>query len=258
VVLVGIAIPHAALAQEGGAGVGVGAGAGAGVAAPAAGGAEALPDGPIELIIGSGPIGWFICCLSVVVVGLAIEGFVTIKRDKLLPEDVLSDIETCLDEGQLQEALDICESEECLTTRILGAGLGKALDGTSYDRIAEAMGDEAEVQATFLHQKLGYINLIATMSPMLGLLGTVQGMVGAFGEIARSPTAGPQQLAGGIYVALMTTLLGLIVAIPASAIFAFLRNRVVRILMDVGMVQGEILERFRGGMEVEPGLPPKE
>ncbi|MBN2714146.1 MAG: MotA/TolQ/ExbB proton channel family protein [Planctomycetes bacterium] len=218
----------------------------AGAAAGGGGGAEVkseLPQGPIAMVIASGFIGYIIILLSVVAVALSIENLIAIKREKMMPDDLLSDIEEALDAGEYEEALEICQAEDCMMTRILGAGLSKMANG--FERMEEAMAEEADAQATMLHQKLGYINLIAGVAPMLGLLGTVSGMIGAFGEIASKPSANAQDLAGGIYVALMTTLLGLIVAIPSTAAFAFFRGRVVKILMVMGIITGEILDRFR-------------
>lgn len=206
-------------------------------------GGSSVPEGPVALLVNSGVVGWLICLLSVVSLGLVIENLMSVKREKLMPDDLLADIEGALDEEQYEEAIDICQAEDCMMTRIIGAGLGKMANG--FDRMEEAMGEEANAQATLLHQKLGYLNLIAGVAPMMGLFGTVQGMIGAFGEIARNPTANAAELAGGIYVALMTTLLGLMVAIPTTVAFAFFRGRLVKILMVMGIISGEILDRFR-------------
>jgi biopolymer transport protein ExbB len=202
-----------------------------------------IPDTVLGLLINSGPAGYLILILSVVLVALAIETFLSFKPEKLMPEDLLQEIEETLDNGEYEQALEICQEEDVFMTRILGAGLSKMANG--FTRMEEAINEEAEAQATLLHQKLGYINLIATISPMLGLLGTVAGMIKSFGIIAGDPSATAQDLAGGIYVALTTTLLGLTVAIPGTVVFAFLRNRTIKTIMDMGVVCGEILDRFR-------------
>jgi len=218
-------------------------------AAPAAGGAatpaepDNLPRGPVAMALAGGVVGFVILLLSVVALALCIENLVAIKREKLMPDDVLADIENALDNGEYEEALEICQSEDCMMTRILGAGLSKMANG--FERMEEAMAEEADAQATILHQKLGYINLIAGVAPMLGLFGTVQGMISAFGKIAELEAPNAKDLAGGIYVALVTTFLGLLVAIPATAAFTFFRGRVTKILMVMGIITGEVLDRFR-------------
>lgn len=202
-----------------------------------------LPQGPIELIICSGFFGWVLCVLSVVSLAMSIECFMNVKREKMIPEGLLADVEAALDNGEYEEAMNICQSEDCFFTRIMNAGFNKMSLG--FERMSEAMAEEADTQATLLFQKLGWLNLIAGLAPMLGLLGTVQGMVGAFGEIATNPQATAADLGGGIYVALMTTMEGLVVAIPTTVFFAFLRVRAVRVTMAMGTVMGEILDRFR-------------
>lgn len=220
-------------------------------AAPAAGAPAAkaktssVPETPIDMIIASGTIGWIICLLSVVTLALVIEAFMYLKREKLLPEDLLNDITAALDNGNYEEAVEICQAEDCMMTRIIGAGLSKMPNG--FERMEEAIAEESDVQVTLLHQKIGYISLIAGVAPSLGLLGTVQGMVMSFGLIATNPQMSSADLAGGIYVALMTTLEGLVVSIPATVAFVFLRNKITKLTFLTSMINNEILDRFRGG-----------
>ena len=207
-------------------------------------------DGPVpnksigDLIKASGPIGLTIIALSVVALALIIENFVTLKRDKLAPPELIDEIQALFDEEQFQEAMELCENEPTYFTRVCGAGISKI--GHSFDTIEkslEEMGDEESIK---LHQKIGWLSTIANIAPMMGLLGTVQGMVIAFNEIASSGgQASPAELATGISQALLTTLFGLIVAIPVTAAFAFLRNRMVRTIIELGAIVEDLFERFR-------------
>ena len=96
-----------------------------------------------------------------------------------------------------------------------------------------------------LEHRLSYIALIGTVSPMIGLLGTVQGMIASFQVIATSPTAPkPAQLADGISTALFTTLVGLMIAIPAVAAYNILRNRIARLVLEVGILSEDLMSRF--------------
>ena len=105
------------------------------------------------------------------------------------------------------------------------------------------MGDEESIR---LHQKIGWLSLIANVAPMMGLLGTVGGMIEAFNTIASSGgQANPAELAGGISKALLTTMFGLVVAIPTTASFAFLRNRLVKSVIEIGAIVEDLFERFR-------------
>jgi biopolymer transport protein ExbB len=93
---------------------------------------------------------------------------------------------------------------------------------------------------------VGYLSLIAAVSPMLGLFGTVQGMIITFNVIANSEVQPkPAQLAGGISTALVTTFEGLVVAIPMTALYAVFRNRVVNVIMEIGGITEELTSRFK-------------
>ena len=197
-----------------------------------------------DLIKGSGPIGMAIILLSVVALAVIIENFVSLKRDKLAPPELIDEIQALFDEDQYQEAMELCENEPNYFTRVCGAGIAKI--GHSFGTIEkslEEMGDEESIK---LHQKIGWLSLIANVAPMMGLLGTVSGMVKAFNEIASSGgQASPAELADGISQALLTTMFGLIVAIPVTAAFAFLRNRMVKTIIELGAIIEDLFERFR-------------
>ena len=125
----------------------------------------------------------------------------------------------------------------------MAAGIGKISHGfDSIEKSLEEMGDEEAVK---LHQKIGWLSVISNVAPMMGLLGTVSGMVASFRVIATSKNPDPSELADGISMALLTTLFGLIVAIPTTAAFAYLRNNLVRSVIEVGAIVEDLFERFR-------------
>ena len=96
-----------------------------------------------------------------------------------------------------------------------------------------------------LDHRLSYMALIGTISPMIGLFGTVYGMIKSFSVIANSPTQPkPSELAEGISTALFTTLVGLAIAIPAIAAYNVLRNRVSRLVLEVGIISEGLMSRF--------------
>ena len=108
----------------------------------------------------------------------------------------------------------------------------------------QEVGEEENMK---LEHRLSYMALIGTISPMVGLLGTVQGMISSFSVIANSPTTPkPSELAAGISTALFTTLVGLFIAIPAIALYNILRNRVARLVLEVGIVSEGLMGRFSG------------
>lgn len=196
-----------------------------------------------ELIVLSGFIGWMIIALSVVTLALVIEAYVTLSRDKLAPPALIDEITSLFDEGQYQEAMELCENEPTFFTRVVAAGISKI--GHPFEVIQTAIAEMGDEEAIRLHQKIGWISVLAAVSPMLGLFGTVQGMIASFHVIANTANPTPAQLASGIYVALLTTFEGLMIAIPATAAFAYLRNRLVRNIIEVGAIVEDLFERFR-------------
>lgn len=166
-----------------------------------------------------------------------------LKREKLMPEDLLNDITAALDNGNYEEAVEICQAEDCMMTRIIGAGLSKMPNG--FERMEEAIAEESDVQVTLLHQKIGYISLIAGVAPSLGLLGTVQGMVMSFGLIATNLQMSSADLAGGIYVALMTNA-GRSGGVNSRDRGTFLRNKITKLTFLTSMINNEVLDRSRG------------
>ena len=201
-----------------------------------------------ETIMQGGVIGFIIIGLSIASLALAIEHFMTIKRDALVPPELLGHLESLFEDEEYEEAMTLCESAPNFLTNVIAAGLPRI--GQPYEQIEAAMQEAGEQEAVKLHQKISYLSLIGNVSPMLGLFGTVTGMIVAFNVIARSQGApSPADLANGIQVALVTTFLGLLVAIPTISAYFYFRNKVIRIVMEVGTIAEELMERFRPAEE---------
>jgi biopolymer transport protein ExbB len=191
-----------------------------------------------------GTIGWVIIVLSVITLAMVIEYFVNIRRDKICPPEIIDELEALLEEDEFQEALELCESEPNFLTNSLAAGLPRINEG--YDQMKQAMENAAGVEALKLQQKVGWLLFMSNLAPMLGLFGTVQGMIAAFDQIvALGAKVTPKDLAQGISAALITTFDGLVVAMPALAIYQYFRNKVTRIAIDFGGVLEDMTEKFR-------------
>ena len=209
--------------------------------APPAGG-EAMS--MIQFVKYGGFIGVILILCSVVAMGMSIERAIGLKRDNIVPPDVLQQLEGLFDDEEYEEAMAVCEAQPCYLTNVIAAGLPKI--GTPYENIQNSMGEVGDFEATKLQQSISYINFIVQVTPMMGLFGTVMGMIGAFNTIATSPTPPtPAQLAGGIQQALVTTCMGLMVAIPFSVVFFYFRNKVQRMILEVAAIAEELMERFK-------------
>ena len=198
----------------------------------------------LDALMESGFVGLLIILMSIVGGALAITFAFQLRRDVLVPPEVLGHVESLFEDEEYEEAYHLCEASPSILSAVVAAGLSKIEDG--YGSMEDTMTEVLEMEATKLHQKVGYLSLIANLSPMMGLLGTVLGMIGAFNTIASSTTApNPKQLGGDISVALGTTFLGLCVAIPMTAIYVYFRNKVITVSGEIGGVSEELMGRFK-------------
>ena len=235
--------PAPAAADAGGA-----ADPGAAAANPAGGGGNAAPQETqnlLEWIIDS--LGWMylliFLALSVTLVSLFVMNMLAARRETLCPQALVEEFEEKLNEKEFQEAYDLARTDESVLGQVLSAGLAKLSRG--YNKALEGMQEVGEEESMKLEHRLSYMALIGNLSPMIGLFGTVQGMIASFRVIATSPSAPkPADLAKGISTALFTTLVGLAVAIPAIAAYNILRNRVARLLLEVGVTSENLMSRF--------------
>lgn len=195
-----------------------------------------------------GFIGFCIILMSMVSVGLIVEHFLSISREKLVPEALEARIESLLDEEAYEEAAELCADDPSFLAEIVGAGLTQVGSMFGFFDMQNAMQEVSEREVSKLYRKIEYLSFIASTAPMLGLLGTVTGMIGAFNEIASTEgSADPAQLAGGISQALVTTCLGLVVAIPTMFFVSFFRNRIDAYVAEAEASVERLMGRFRKG-----------
>lgn len=196
------------------------------------------------LIDASGPFGACVFIESFIMVALIIMCLLQLRRSVFMPPEFLSEFEGKLTAHDYQGAYNRAKDDESLLARLIAVGMTKLQKG--QDEAISAMGELGEDENMALEHRLSWLALIATTAPMFGLLGTVQGMVQAFDEIATSSTTPkPSELAEGIQLALVTTLEGLIVAIPAMIAYVLLRNHLIRLMFDVGHLAEDLLKRIQ-------------
>jgi len=195
----------------------------------------------IDLILSAGMIGHTIILLSVVAVALMIEHFITIREKVLIPPGFADEVLKQLNEGKWNDAAKLCRDDPSVLGIVLTAGLKECEIG--WDSIEKAVEDAMSEQAARLYRKTEYLNVIGNIAPMLGLLGTVVGLLIAFHDMAT--LEGYQQRAGdlaaGIYLALVTTVQGLIVAIPSLAAYAVFNNRIALLIAETTDIAEQIL-----------------
>ncbi|HEV3006834.1 MAG TPA: MotA/TolQ/ExbB proton channel family protein [Pirellulales bacterium] len=179
-------------------------------------------------------------------VALLVINVLAMRRSSTVPQSLVEAFEAHLNEQRYQEAYDLAANDGSFLGHVLAAGLGK-LFSTGYPQAVEAMQEAGQDESLRLEHRLGYIALIGTISPIVGLLGTVEGMVASFQSIAHGDRHfKPSLLADGISMALVSTLVGLLLAIPAIAAFGILKNRLARTSHDVAAAGGSLMQRFQG------------
>ena len=181
--------------------------------------------------------------LSFTFVALLVMNLMSARRENVCPVSLVEAFEAHLNEKQYQEAYELAKADESFLGQVLSAGLAKLSAG--YAQAIEAMQEVGEEENMKLEHRLSYMALIGTLSPMVGLFGTVDGMIRAFSVIAREgATPKASDLALGISTALLTTLVGLAIAIPALAAFNILKNRIARLVLEVGILSEGLMSRF--------------
>lgn len=215
----------------------------------------------LDYIAGGGAIGYVIIALSLVGLGLIIAQAIVLRRTSLIPDGHVEMLDQMLRSGRVGDAITYCRSDEnaSFITRVVGAGLDRCTRSSfGFLELRAALEEAGQREVARLHRGTDAIGLIAAIAPMLGLLGTVVGMVGAFETISVTEgTARPGQLAGSISVALITTVQGLIVAIPCTAAFTFLRGRIDGIASQGGEIVDALASHIEkaGGAEASRSAP---
>ena len=193
----------------------------------------------MELLIAGGPVLVAIILVSLYAVYVFLLRYLKLRNERTDTRELMSRVNAAVRERDLELALSTCEQHGGPVARVLGAALVKL----PYGRPAvEAAFQEASIgEEQALTRGLRPLATIAQVSPMLGLLGTVTGMIVAFGEISRLGTGDPSVVATGVRQALVTTAAGLMVAIPVIMGHSYLSSRVERILIDIDKRREELM-----------------
>lgn len=196
-----------------------------------------------ELIQAGGYVGIIILGLSVAMIALIFEHLLSIRRGTLMPHGLAEEAHRLVGLQQYAQAEQQCKLQPSFLGYVISAGLAEVEMG--YSAVEKAMEDASMEQAARLFRKIEYLSVIGTLAPMLGLLGTVWGMILAFMEFEIKANPQVSELAPGIYRALVTTLLGLSVAVPALAAFAIFRNRVDELVAESTLMAERVFTKYK-------------
>lgn len=206
-------------------------------------------------------VGYVIIWLSFAGLALVIDAFVRIQSKKLIPPRLAQELVQLARQGKFNEIQNLAGAFDCMLARVVNHTFSQGRMSLTAAR--EVMQEQGAKEVTRLYQRVGYIGFIAAVAPMLGLLGTVTGMIGSFNVLGTAKGAAQaDELAVGVSEALVTTCMGLVVAIPMMFFHSYFRDRVTRIGQDAAgvcdrlmrqMTEGQFArERSQAGRQDEP------
>lgn len=181
--------------------------------------------------------------LSLVVI---VERWLVLRKAKIDPGQFMLKLRSVLQRGDLMGAVNFCSKSDAPLAHIMKRGLTKYPDG--HEHVRTAIENAGKEETYKLEHRLGILATVAGLAPLLGFLGTVTGMIGAFRTIEQlSGSVNPSDLAGGIWEALLTTAFGLMVGIIAYGFYNYFVTRVNRFVFEIESASEEFLDLVRSG-----------
>ena len=204
--------------------------------------------GFIDVVKQSGPLGiilWVaLLAISIAGAGLVIDSFVSIQNKKIAPNSLVDRVREAMEQGDIVKVLDRCDQSPGPLSNILSSGFSNVEEG--FEVVQEAITVAADFESEKLMQRVSYLNLVGNLSPMLGLLGTVQGMIYAFQNLGiGAGGSGSSLLALNISQALFTTAAGLAIAVPAIGFYYLFRNRATNIILGMEGLTLDLIKALR-------------
>jgi len=182
----------------------------------------------------------FIC--SIIVLAIVIERAISLRKRKVLIPEIISVIENINNPGDIHLAISICQKNEGTFSNIVQIGLqNKDLPN---NELKELISDQGRQEVRSLQKGLGVIETIAGIAPLLGLLGTVIGMIKVFTVISEQGLGQTQALSGGISEALITTVVGLSIGIPSLVLYNYFTDKAENLILDIEKFTSQLLRKL--------------
>ena len=202
-----------------------------------------------------GPLMWLILLNAAIAVGIFLEKVFHFHRAQINTTDFVNGIRNALKRGNVIEAIALCDETPGPVAQVVKAGTANR--ERSREEIREAMENAARTEIARLERRLVVLATIAQITPLLGFLGTVLGMIQMFKVIQEAQLPSPGQLAGGVWEALLTTAAGLVVAVPAYVAYNYLVSRVQNLVLDMEKAANEFITFLSRREPAEPPGPVK-
>ncbi len=192
-----------------------------------------------ELVLAGGFFIIVLALLSVALVALTIYHFMYIKPEKLIPQDMTENLLSLIERKEYEKAKSVCRQQENLVSAIALKGLEKQPKGPTV--VEEALQYEGRIRVESLWQNLTYLGDIAVIAPMVGLIGTIMGMIDSFNSF-QAATLNPTVLTQGLAKAMINTAVGLVIAVPALVFYSYFRGRISRVTSQAEAVTAELAQ----------------
>lgn len=202
-----------------------------------------------ELIKNSGPVFYALAFCSLIAMAVIIERLIALRRGRVLPRQILDVLESVGPGKDLSLALELCKRNPGVLSDVVRAGLEHA--NGDWEVMRDAVIDAGREQVPTIERHLFWLQTVAQASPLLGLLGTVFGMIRMFSSVALSGLGDPQVLSRGISEAMLATAEGLCIGIPALVAYNYLTSRSEQLIAEIETHASRVVARLR----VQPGLP---
>jgi biopolymer transport protein ExbB len=184
-----------------------------------------------DFVVKGGVLMIPIALCSIIALAIFLERLWSLRRSRVLPRDFLIEIEDLIRREKIPEAITRCRRDNSSMANIILAGIRNF--GKRREIVKESIEEIGRREAAVLERYINVVGTIAAIAPLLGLLGTVFGMIKAFNVISIQGVGNPSSLAGGISEALITTAAGLVVAIPTFVLYRYLANRADALIVEM-------------------------
>ena len=198
----------------------------------------------LELVIKGGPFMYPILFCSVLSLAIFLERLWALRKKMILPTDFISKVEELVERDKVEDAIFLCHGNDSTIARIFLAGLKNARLGMWL--VKESIEEKGRREGILLERNIGVLLTIANLSPLLGLLGTVSGMIKSFNTISTYNVSSAAPLAGGIAEALITTAAGLLVAIPTLVVYRFLLDKAQMLIFQMEESSTKLIDAMEG------------
>ncbi len=194
-----------------------------------------------ELFKSTGVVGILIVLTSIAGTALSIQYGIEIREDQLAPPHLLAEIEDLINQGEIEQAAQVAAADPSYFGRIMASGLQHV--GHGLEEGINSLEVKAMEAAFDLNAKISYVSLVGNLGPLIGLLGTVTGMISSFQKIEQMKAPAPKDLAVGVYESLVNTTMGLFVAIVFLVIFFIFKNKVQKLTLSINNISMDMLRR---------------